>query len=89
MNDQIKLVASSFSPYCQRVEICMLPAFKPLTTIDNNFALEIFDNFPNVAAYAKNLITRHLLKEILPKNYNDSLNKFLVAKNSYLLKIKL
>jgi glutathione S-transferase len=82
-----------YSPYFDGdsfllIDITMAPIFKILVSIDNKFYLEIFDKFPKTASYAENLVTRHSLGQIIPKDYDKLLNQILVNRDSYLLKIK-
>ena len=82
-----------YSPYFDGelfllIDISMAPMFKILVSLDNKFCLEIFDKFPKVTAYAENLITRHSLGQVIPKNYAEIFDKFLAKRGSYLLKIK-
>ncbi len=82
-----------YSPYFDGesfllIDIAMAPMFKILVSIDNKFYLEIFDKFPKTASYAENLVTRHSLGQIIPKDYDKLLNQILVNRDSYLLKIK-
>ncbi len=71
------------------IDIAMTPIFKLMVTVENKFRLEIFDNFPKLAAYAENLVTRHSLGRIIPKNYDQILTTLLENKDCYLLKRRL
>lgn len=82
-----------YSPYFDGeafllIDIAMAPAFKILTSIENKYCLEIFDRLPKVAAYAENLVIRCSLGQIIPKEYNETLDNLLAEKDSYILKIK-
>jgi glutathione S-transferase len=79
-----------FSPYFDGgkfslVDACFASAFKPLTFIDNKFALELFDLHKNVASYVENVVTRGSLHKVLPKNYDEIFKAFLERKKSHLL----
>jgi glutathione S-transferase len=82
-----------YSPYFDGesfllIDISMAPIFKILVSIENKFYLEIFDKIPKTASYAENLVTRHSLGKIIPKDYDKMFNELLVKRDSYLLKIK-
>ncbi len=82
-----------YSPYFDGesfllIDISMAPMFKILVAIENKFYLEIFDKFPKTAAYAENLVIRHSLGQIIPKDYDKMFNELLLRRDSYLLKIK-
>lgn len=79
-----------FSPYFEGekfhlVDICLASALKPLNFIDIKFTLEVFDRYPNAAAYSENVITRGSLSKILPKDYEDIFKSYLERKSSHLL----
>lgn len=79
-----------FNPYFEGekfslVDVCFASAFKPLTFIENKFALGVFDSYKNVATYAEGVVTRGSLTKIIPENYDEIFKAFLQRKKSHLL----
>lgn len=67
------------------VDITMASVLKPLFFVNNNFHLNLFQDFHKTSNYIGKLVFHESLQKILPQNYSEIFKTFLIKKKSYLL----